>query len=307
MNIKLSNLLKYHFPETIGFLAWMLLLCFWLPFSPFAISWVHLIILAAQLWMIPLAWKSMNLPEKSYEVLPLFSMPLVLAFLLEQGVLSSLFALPWLGFTTWLAINQLFTFHKKFNASDYCQLAAFLFLPVGAAWLFADRLGFQPLGFEPVIVTLTAAHFHYAGFFLPLLASQVIKHFDKKTGKIVTLGIILGVGLVAIGITTTHFNLPSFIEIIAVTTMALAGGTVGILHLILGWKNRKAIFGGLWMLAGIALVIGMGLALLYGWRTVFPLSFLSIPWMYAVHGTLNSMGFALLGVLGWYFSFNTYN
>ncbi|GJM34853.1 MAG: hypothetical protein DHS20C18_38540 [Saprospiraceae bacterium] len=43
----------------------------------------------------------------------------------------------------------------------------------------------------------------------------------------------------------------------------------------------------------------MILAMGYGWRHYFPISFLDIPWMYAVHGTLNSIGFAATGLVGW--------
>ena len=41
------------------------------------------------------------------------------------------------------------------------------------------------------------------------------------------------------------------------------------------------------------------LALLYGCRAYFPLAWLDIPWMRAVHGTANALGFGLAGVLGW--------
>jgi hypothetical protein len=42
----------------------------------------------------------------------------------------------------------------------------------------------------------------------------------------------------------------------------------------------------------------MVLAGLYGSRFVAPVSWLNIPMMRALHGTLNAVGYGLLGVLG---------
>jgi len=43
----------------------------------------------------------------------------------------------------------------------------------------------------------------------------------------------------------------------------------------------------------------MVLAGLYGTRALFPVAGLDIPWMRALHGSANAIGFALAGVLGW--------
>jgi hypothetical protein len=56
----------------------------------------------------------------------------------------------------------------------------------------------------------------------------------------------------------------------------------------------------LWVVAGLSLLFGMGLALLYAARgQMLPLPWLDIPWMRALHGTANALGFALCGALGW--------
>lgn len=55
----------------------------------------------------------------------------------------------------------------------------------------------------------------------------------------------------------------------------------------------------LWALAGVALAASMVLAGLYGTRALFPVAGLDIPWMRALHGSANAIGFALAGVLGW--------
>jgi hypothetical protein len=43
----------------------------------------------------------------------------------------------------------------------------------------------------------------------------------------------------------------------------------------------------------------MALAALYGSRFFVSVPWLDIPWMRALHGTTNSLGFALAGLLAW--------
>jgi hypothetical protein len=56
----------------------------------------------------------------------------------------------------------------------------------------------------------------------------------------------------------------------------------------------------LWTVAGFSLLFGMSLALLYSARSyAMPLPWLDLPWMRALHGTANALGFALCGAVGW--------
>lgn len=283
----------YHLFYQLGLAAWLLFAFIILPTSPFSLHWVYVLLLAAPLWLIPLHFKTIKVhPILQTWAVPM-ALPLVAAYLIEASWIAGLLALPWLLFCV-------FAFFKSYpNVPNYCAKAAFLYLPIGAAWLFADRMAWQPLGFSSTIVLLTAAHFHYAGFILPMMTAEVLGFYKKKWTILVRWGVILGIPLVAIGITTSQLDWPAPIEVFAVTVMAVSAWCVGLLHLILGWRHRFQAFGGLWMLCGLALMIGMSLAFLYGWRYYYSISFLSIPWMYAVHGTLNAIGFAIPGILGW--------
>jgi hypothetical protein len=51
----------------------------------------------------------------------------------------------------------------------------------------------------------------------------------------------------------------------------------------------------------------MFLAALYGSRQLLPLEWLTIPWMRALHGTVNSLGFALSALLAWKIQQSTAN
>lgn len=289
-------------PIIIGFLVWLGCSLISLPGSTFSLSYVQILILAAPLWLIPLTWQLLDTPEWiGYLGVPA-SITLAIAFLLKPSLIAAVISVPWLLLTTVLAFHKLgdWRINKSGTISHICQLAAYLFLPIGAAWAFADRLGFRPLDFDGTIVLLTVAHFHYAGFLLPTIAALALKNTSSKWSRGIGWSVILGIPLVAIGITTTHLDLPVWIEVFAVTVMVLGGFLIGLLHCFLGWQNRKMGYGQLWFLAGIALMVGMVLACGYGWRHVYLIPALSIPWMYAVHGTLNAVGFALPAVLGWY-------
>lgn len=286
----------------IGFITWLGFSFISFPDTTFSLSYVQILILAAPLWLIPLTWQLLDTPDWVDYVGVSASIILAIAFVLEPSVLAAILVLPWLILSTALAFEKLLDWRvaKSFEVTHLCQLAAYLYLPVGAAWAFADRLGFRPLDFDATIVLLTVAHFHYAGFLLPTIVAFALKNISTKWRKLIGWSVILGIPLVAIGITTSHLDLPYWIEIMAVTVMVFGGFTTGLLHCFLGIKNRNSTYGQLWFLGGITLMIGMTLAFCYGWRHVYLIPALSVPWMYAVHGTLNAMGFALPAVLGWY-------
>ena len=290
-------------PILIGFLVWFVFGLISFPDSTFSLSYVQILILAAPLWLIPLAWQLLDTKEwVGYLGVP-SAICLAIAFCFLPSWKTALLVLPWLLLTTILAFQKLTDWRvaKSLEVSHLTQLAAYLYLPIGAAWAFADRLGFRPLDFDATIVLLTVAHFHYAGFLLPTIAAFALKNIESKWRNTMGWLVILGIPLVAIGITTTHLGLPMGIEIFAVTIMALGGFITGLLHCFLGWENKHQTYGKLWFIAGIALMIGMALAFSYGWRSVYLIPTLTIPWMYAVHGTLNAIGFALPAILGWYY------
>ncbi len=298
--------MKKYIPTIIGSFIWGLMIFRWLPFSVFTISYVQLLFLAAPLFLVPLCWQLSGIASNVQYIGLGASILLLVSFFVEQGLYAALFALPWLIVTSIIALRELSNWpkNKTIDLSSFSYIAAYLFLPIGAAWALSDRLGFQPMDFSYTIVLLTAVHFHYAGFIVPLLGSWLGHYFPNYLTKPMILSIISGVPLVAIGITTSQFGFSGWIEMLAVVVMAGGGMLLALSHIIIGWKNRHQMYGLFWGLGGLALLSGMTLAFLYGIRYILPISFLSIPWMYAVHGTLNAIGFALPSLFGWYLFFN---
>jgi hypothetical protein len=54
-------------------------------------------------------------------------------------------------------------------------MAAHVFLPIGAVWLWLSRLGVGPGHFAPLTVFLAAVHFHFSGFALQVLIAATAR------------------------------------------------------------------------------------------------------------------------------------
>lgn len=213
-------------------------------------------------------------------------------------------ALPWLGLTSIAAWRSGISFwgRKDFPTSSWAGLASGLYLPVGCVWALFDQARWQPLGFSGIIVLLTAVHFHYAGFALPRLTSLWLEA-AKPMGafRAAGWGVVLGVPLVAVGITASQLSLPHEVEVISVSLLAASAFTIslGQLHWTLADKTQGIDCRTLFSMGAISLSLGMVLAVIYGWRSVVSISWIDIPFMYSVHGTLNSLGFCLPTFLAW--------
>ena len=102
------------------------------------------------------------------------------------------------------------------------------------------RAGLRPLGFPDLIVLLTAVHFHYAGFALPVLTGLVARVLGGPAAGAACLGVIAGVPLVAIGITDAQLAPgilpPRLLELVASAITAASGLLVGLLQVRLAGR-----------------------------------------------------------------------
>lgn len=230
---------------------------------------------------------------------------LVAAFRIPSGVGASLCAIPWaatLGLVAAAGVVRAWRRGLGSRARGWCGDAGLVYAAVGAAWLLADRSGLRPLGFSEDIVLLTAVHFHYAGLLLPVLAGRALAGFGRGLAAVVGTGVVAGVPAVAVGITLSQLGLARGVEISAALLMAAAGIAVAGVHLALALQTRWGVaVRCLWVIAGVSLAAGMALAALYALRGVWaPWPWLDIPWMRALHGTVNALGFGFCATLAWW-------
>lgn len=216
-----------------------------------------------------------------------------------HGTISALFACPWLmlcSLHAWVEIRRL----SDRSAGSLCVSASRIFPAIGAAWLVAHRANWTPWNFDPLIVLLTAAHFHHAGFTLPLMAGLNAKASPGRLTKFSCVAILAGVPLVAAGITCTHFGVLPFVEPFGVVILVLGALGVAVSQIQRGLeRERRGISRVGFVVSGVSLFAAMLLAMSFGLRYVFPQLALTMPQMWAIHGTLNAFGFGLCGILAW--------
>ena len=285
----------------VGIILLLLFIFLNYPFGPKDLYYVKFLLILASMILVPMGFFLL----KQSLAIRLFalkaSVSFALAYFLPKSLTAAILILPWIIFALLHCYHVGHSFLEKGNRriTDYLHMAAAIYLTIGGFWAMIDRLGWEPMGFSPTIVLLTAIHFHYAGFLLPLLGSLYLSEKHNSFGKLVSWGLILGVPLVAIGITSSQFQWPGIIELASGSFMALSGFLMGTLYVRKGFSFLPKWVGLLWTIGGLSLCGGMVLAFLYACRSIIHLPFLSIPWMYAFHGSLNAVGFALPILLAW--------
>jgi hypothetical protein len=234
---------------------------------------------------------------------PACALLVVAAFLSPAGPLAGLLTLGWLGLTGLVGLLGVahFLARGRFDIREATIAAGLIYLPVGGGWLALSRLGLNPLGFDDLIVLLTAVHFHYAGFAAPLitgLTGQVVFSFPALAQKLYrgsAAGVIIGPPLVAVGIT-----LSPLLELAGALVLATSLGIVAWLtgFIVLRTVTSRPAQIGL-TVSAICLIIGMVFTYLYAVGEFTGAPLISIPQMVRIHGLVNSLGFALGGLLGW--------
>jgi hypothetical protein len=172
---------------------------------------------------------------------------------------------------------------------DLALLAALAGPVIAGCALVAERAGDRLFGFGLDTLTLTVAHFHYAGFAAALVAALLL---DRQPGLVTTVAawcVPGGTLIVLIG----YF---------AGDPVQFAGAAVLTVGMWLtGWVTwREArpldlLTRVLFRVGTVVLAATMVLAL--DWASGLP--HLSVSWMVATHGVANAVGFALCSLLAW--------
>jgi|SRR5690348_3440714 len=232
------------------------------------------------------------------------------SFFLAPGKEAAWLAAAWLLSCALLNLcSLLWILRHRPNWLDAATLAlSHLYLLIGSVWLVTSRAGLSPMGFQEPIVLLTAIHFHYAGFAAPILA-KVTNAGMAKRGRtassllvLVTLGILAGPGLLAIGFVTE----PQ-VKLMAAALVALSEIGLGCFLFktlfVQGSATGKAFLG--FSAASVFFTMALVIAWSVGEYRREPI--LDLYQMEQLHGTSNALGFILCGLLGWTLSRNAGN
>jgi hypothetical protein len=301
----------------LGGLIWCALLLGTLV-DKLAFTWIELLFLFAPLVIVPLGLELTSHTEQGMEpgIVPSWperiartiqlpaALLVVVSFFCEPGRGAAILAGGWFVFCAFLAFAGILRLRRgAWKLLDHAIPAfSFLYIPIGAAWLLASRIGREPLHFQEPIVLLTAVHFHYAGFSAPLLARSVGRALDPaKAGgaigtafRIVAVGVVLGPGLLAAG-----FVIHPVCKLLA--ALVLAASEIGLAALFFLALRKVHGFAARFLIGIAAASVLFSMVLAAIWAIgEYPLQpFVGLGEMARLHGSANAFGFTLCGLLGW--------
>jgi YndJ-like protein len=237
--------------------------------------------------------------EKQEQILLyLSSLLLGVAYIKDVGGWLSL---PYLAMVSWFFLKEITIFWRKkqFSSENIVTLFALGYLVTGALWASSFLFRVSPLGFDAVIVSLTAAHFHLAGFTLTVIIRALLAHTQGFWKNILITTAVTGMSLVALGITLTKLQVGISVEWMGSLLFGALALVVALLQGKIAWTMPVFSTKIALLFSSICLFCGVSLAILYALRFVYPISWVTIQNMKIWHGTLNTLGFGFFGVYGW--------
>ena len=262
--------------------------------------WEGALVMFAALALVPTGLQLLHLPQSRWHLLS--AIGLCAAYLFFPNQYAPILALPYLLLAAWLTIREFSNLlvSKKMELLQWVRVAALAFWATGAVWALCFLADIRPLAFDPVIVGLTAAHFHVAGFVLATVVYCLLSDAPDRTNKLLGWATLAGMPLVAAGITLTKLGFSPIFE--WVSALSFVGFALAVVwqHIrLFSQKNHLPTSRRLWLGGAICLLIGGVLASLYAIQFSFPMDWVNIPNMKIWHGTLNAVGFGWLVLNGW--------
>jgi hypothetical protein len=277
---------------------------------------IEVFFLLAPLVHVPLGFRVVRrlfgeyslLGQAAVFVLPAGAILATASFWLPAGRAAATLAAGWFLVCGLAALDGLWRLLRGGYRSTegLCISAGFVYLAVGGVWLVLSRSGTMPMHFAEPIILLTAVHFHFMGFALPLVAGATGQELrtrepilysvvERGIFRFVAMGIIGGPAIVAAGFVLEF----ALLKLVGALLLAVASiGLAGFLLPVLPWI-RLRLAKVLLSVSAVSLVVGMILAATYAVGEFTERYWLLIPQMARLHGTVNALGFTLCGLLGW--------
>jgi len=272
----------------------------WLELTPWAHAIAVLLAGAGMVVIVPLGLSLVTVPGPGMAAVRrwwvVVALPAAASLWLPRGLVTATLALPYLTAACVLLTGAVIelagrdrdgrAYGVRETGFDLALLTALAGPVIAASALVAERAGYRLFGFGFDTLTLTVAHFHYAGFAAALVAALLV---DRQPGPLTT---------------TAAWCVPGGTLIVLIgyfvgDPVQLAGAAVLTLGMWLTgwvtWRLSRAWLG----LGSIVLVATMALALDWALGPVLGLPHLSLSWMVATHGVANALGFALCSLLVW--------
>ena len=296
-----------------GMVCWLLYLLLDWAHGWNYVTTIERLLLLAVLVFTPLAlalvyqWQASDAPNVAfwwaYHSQPLAALGVVFAFLQPAGTVAAILSLPWVFCTGLIALAGLLlrkTAPNHHPLHEWVLTIGMLYLPVGAGWLFLSRFGARPLAFPPVIVLLTAVHFHYTGFAVPVFTALTGRFLARIQRAAPAYPWVAGLIVSAMPVVAAGITFSPWLEALGVLMLFSAMvGLAGVICFDVAPQSPSRPARLLLTVAACAMVAAITPALLYGAGELGGRSFITIPRMVQLHGFTNAFGFITCGLIGW--------
>ncbi|OHX32604.1 YndJ family protein [Bacillus mycoides] len=273
------------------------LICEWPNINP-----VEAIILLSILLFIPMSFCIIDKETRNGTYLlfykfvsflyPIAAISAMLAFVTNRYF----FALLWFAYTGIVALFGISRLLERgWKPLEEAAIdSAFIYLFLGGFWFFASVAKFPIMHFSSDIVLLTAAHFHYSAFLLPLSAGLLGRKRERgsKLYDAIMFIIVISPMTVAIGITYSRV-----FEFFAVFIYLCAIYGYGVYV----WRTKfNAISAKILLtLSSSTLMVTIMFSLIYSYGNFKQVMTITIAQMVWIHGVVNGIGVALPAFVGW--------
>ncbi|MDP7979536.1 YndJ family protein [Bacillus multifaciens] len=282
----------------IGFMCYVIFLILeWPKLHP-----VESIILLSILIFIPMAFSIVDKKKRNGDELfcyklavffyPVAAISAMLAFVTDYF----LFAIIWFIYTGIVALFGVCRLLERgWKPLEETAIdSGFIYLFLGGFWFLASVANIPIMQFSSDIVLLTAAHFHYSAFLLPLFAGLLGRKQQKKS-KLYTTAlfiIIISPMTVAIGITYSR-TFEFFAVLLYLISLYIYG--------IFVWKTKFTSKSAkvLLIISSSTLMVTILFSLFYSYGNFKQVMTITIAQMVWIHGVVNGVGVALPGCIGW--------
>ena len=235
---------------------------------------------------------------------PLGALLAVAAFLLPIGLPAAILAAAWLVVCAIAGLGALayLVQGRSLHPVRLAAAAAVGFMAFGAIWLVLSRGGIAPIGLSPIIVEMTAVHFHFTGFAATLMAALLLTRLRDDRGVAQRVAMAASLLLVA-GSPVLAMGWATPVHLLQVAGAILVATGVVATAAVLFFKCTSLVEStparALLRLSALAPLLPMVLAVEYSAGHVFGFPTLDIQGMALIHGDLNALGFSLLGLVAW--------
>ncbi|CAN2251428.1 YndJ family protein [Bacillus vallismortis] len=206
------------------------------------------------------------------------------------------FALVWWIYTVFLALYALLRLRdtKIHRIEETSILFGLIYLAGGGFWFFAYAAHLQIMQFSPLIILLTAVHFHYSAFLIPIF-NGLLGRITRKNRLLyswMTWVILFSPILIALGISYSKI-----LDVIAVGLYMAALYLQAYLVLTTAFRNKIGKI--LIRLSSAVLMVTITFSMIYSLGVFRQEVTLTINQMIWIHGFVNAFAVILPALIGW--------